>query len=67
LAACGPDSFSRAKVRKFFTSSFDHAVTTRRFRFTIGVSSEIAHHTRDEPRARPFFSGPVGQFNDEFL
>jgi hypothetical protein len=39
LAAWGPESFSFAKVRKFFTSSFDHAKTKRRFAFAIDASN----------------------------
>jgi hypothetical protein len=46
LAAWGPESLSFANVRKFFTSSFDHATNTRRFAFAINVSFfKAAHHT----------------------
>jgi hypothetical protein len=37
LAAWGPESLSFANVRRFFTSSFDHATNTRRFAFAINV------------------------------
>jgi hypothetical protein len=39
LAVWGPESFSFAKARKFFTSSLDHAKTKRRFAFAIDASS----------------------------
>jgi hypothetical protein len=35
LAAWGPESFSFANVRRFFTSSLDHATNTRRFALTV--------------------------------
>jgi hypothetical protein len=56
LADWGPDSFSFAKARKFFTSSFDHAKTKRRFAFAIDASGgKSAHHTVAGTRDRQFF------------
>jgi hypothetical protein len=38
FAASLPESFSLAKRRRLFTSSFDHAKTKRRFAFAIDAS-----------------------------
>jgi hypothetical protein len=40
FAACPAESVSFANARKFFTSYFDHARTTRRFFFAITTSIE---------------------------
>jgi hypothetical protein len=46
FATSGPDSLAFARALKVFTSSFDHARTTRRFLFAIiNPQRKVAHCT----------------------
>jgi hypothetical protein len=44
LATWGPENFSFANLRRFFTSSFDHAANTRRFAFAIDAILFLQTH-----------------------